>query len=68
RKGVRSFLSSDVVHLDDVLARKSDVEATVARMHVVAGATAQDDVPFNRRSCRTWSGCPHQSICRAFQE
>lgn len=67
RRGVASFLRSQVVTLDQVLERVADVERVVAEMQDVARATRQDDVPFNRRACAAYAGCPHQSRCTAFR-
>lgn len=68
RKGVDSFLASVTVHIDEVMARKQDIEKTVEQMKLVAGATNQNDVRANTKSCDAWQGCPHQSICSAFKE
>lgn len=68
RTGVDSFVRSAVVHIDEVLERKAHIEGVVERMKLVAPVAAQDDVPFNRKSCHAWRGCPHQSICSAFKE
>lgn len=67
RSGVHSFLRETTVHIDDVLERKPAIEAIVAQMGEVAQLTEQDAVPFNRKSCDTWWGCPHQSLCNAFR-
>lgn len=66
-KGVHSFVRFARVHVDQVHERIADVALTVARMQAIAPVTDQDHVPFNRRSCSAWTGCPHQSICTAFQ-
>jgi hypothetical protein len=68
RRGVESFVRSQVVTVDQVWAREAQVRTIVADMRDVAQATSQDDVPFNRRACMAWQGCPHQSICSAFKE
>lgn len=68
KTGTESVIRRAVVSLDQVLERKADIEKVVARMKVVAKATNQEDVSFNRRSCSAWFGCPHQSICTAFKE
>lgn len=68
RTGEHSFIRSAVVPLDQVLERKEQIETVVGRMKQVAHAELQGDVPFNRKSCETWSGCPHQSRCKAFLE
>lgn len=62
------FIRSALVSMDDVLERRADIERVVARMHAIAKAPHQRDVPFNRKACHTWMGCPHQSICSAFKE
>ncbi len=68
RSGVDSFIRRAVVHMDQVLERKADIEKTVEQMKALAGAKAQGDLPFNRRACDMWGGCKHQSICKAFKE
>jgi hypothetical protein len=68
RKGVDSFIRGAVVHVDQVFERIGQIETLVPQMQAASDATAQDDVPFNRKSCSAWQGCPHQSICSAFKE
>lgn len=68
RRGVESFMRVQNVSVEDVNARKTEIEALVAEMLRTATATEQNDVPFNRRSCSAYTGCPHQSICSAFRE
>ncbi len=68
RRGVASFIRSAVVPVSGVLERKADIEAVIERMKVAELATSQDDVPFNRKSCSAWMGCPMQSHCRAYKE
>lgn len=67
RRGVDSFMRVQAVTLERVLERKATIEHTVAEMQTVARATSQDDVPFNRRACSAYTGCPHQAICTAFR-
>lgn len=68
KKGIDSLIRSAVVHVDEVLERKAEIEAVIERMKLVARADDQRDVPHNRKSCSAWQGCPHQSICSAFKE
>ena len=68
KTGTLSFFRDAVVGLDEVLERKSAIEALVPQMQSIAQVTNQRDVPFNRKSCSAWRGCPHQSICHAFKE
>jgi len=68
RSGVDSFTRSAVVDVDQVQARAADIEKVVARMKTVARIDQQTEVPFNRKACSAWNGCPHQSICQAFKE
>lgn len=67
KKGVDSLIRSAVVHVDEVLERKVEIEAVIERMKLVAPVAEQDAVPFNRKSCTAFNGCPHQSICSAFK-
>ncbi len=67
RSGIHSFMRRAVVTVDQVLERTAQIADLVEEMKGVALATSQDDVPFNRRSCHSWLGCPHQSICNAFK-
>jgi hypothetical protein len=62
-----SFIRSAVVPVEQVLERRVHVEALVGEMKAVARATSQEDVPFNKKACAAWRGCPHQSICSAFK-
>lgn len=68
RTGEDSFLRSKVVTLDQVLERKANIESVVDDMRLTAAAVSAEDVPFNRKSCSAWRGCPHQSRCTAFKE
>lgn len=68
RRGVKSFVRSQTVGLEQIRERTTEIEALVKHMQTVAQAKSQVDVPFNRRACSAWSGCPHQSICTAFKE
>lgn len=67
KKGVDSLIRSAVVHVDEVLERKVEIEAVIERMKLVAPVAEQDAVPFNRKSCDAFNGCPHQSICSAYK-
>lgn len=67
KKGVDSLIRSAVVHVDEVLERKVEIETVIERMKLVAPVAEQDAVPFNRKSCDAFKGCPHQSICSAFK-
>lgn len=63
------FFRGDVFSWDQILERKQDLESRVIpQMKQVALATDQRDVPFNRRACEAWHGCPHQSVCHAYKE
>jgi hypothetical protein len=68
RSGAYSFIRAAIVTVEQVAERIDHVEGVIRRMGAHAAATNQDDVPFNRRACRQWLGCPHQSVCRAFKE
>lgn len=68
KTGVDSFVRSATVHVDDVLERKASIEATIELMKSVALLEHQDDVPFNKKACEAFAGCPHQSICKRFKE
>lgn len=67
RRGVDSFKRRQLVTVAQARQRGVEIEALVARMQAVARATSQDAVPFNLKSCDTWSGCPFQSRCTAFR-
>jgi PD-(D/E)XK nuclease superfamily len=70
KKGVDSQIRPAIVTLDQVLERKATIEQMIERMKVVSEIpiTQQSEVPFNRRACDAWRGCPHQSICSAFKQ
>ena len=68
KKGVLSFFRRAVVSVAQVRERIADVEATVEQMKLIAPLEKQNDIPFNRRSCSAWTGCPHQSVCSAFKQ
>lgn len=68
RTGDHSFLREAEVTLDQVLEREESIVGLIGQMSEVAKLTDQRDVPFNRKSCDTWLGCPHQSICSAYKE
>lgn len=68
RKGVDSFLRRQLVTVEQVRQRGREIERLVAEMIAVSQAKSPDDVPGNRASCHTWSGCPFQSRCTAFKE
>jgi hypothetical protein len=67
RRGVDSFLRVQTVHADVIRARTEHIAQLVVDIQKTARATSQDDVPFNRRACHAYTGCPHQSICTAFR-
>ncbi len=67
RSGIKSFIRRAIVTLDQVREREAQISTVVEEMKVVAGATSQDDVPFNRRACHSWMGCPQQHHCNAFR-
>lgn len=68
RKGVDSFLRRQLVTVEQMRQRGREIERLVADMIAVSQAKSPDDVPGNRASCHTWSGCPFQSRCTAFKE
>jgi hypothetical protein len=68
RVGVDSFIREQTVTVDQIQERGREVAALVDRIRAVAVAQSQDDVPFSRKACSAYSGCPHQSICTAFKE
>jgi hypothetical protein len=69
RKGADSALqTTEVITLDRLREREADVVRVVGEMKVVATVKSQDDVPFNRKACDAYMGCPHQSICKGFKE
>jgi len=68
RKGVESKIRSSVVSLDAVLERKASIEKTVEEMKLAALETSERVLPFNRKACEAFGGCPHQSICSAYRE
>ena len=68
KKGVDSQIRSAVVTTDQVLERKAQIESVIERMKALAPVQSQEEVPFNRRSCHAWQGCPHQSICSTFKK
>lgn len=67
RRGVDSFKRRQLVTTAQVHQRGVEIEALVVRMRAVTRAVSQDAVPFNLKSCDTWSGCPFQSRCTAFR-
>lgn len=68
RKGVDSFKRRQLVSTERIRQRGREIERIVADMRAVSEAKSPDDVPGNRKSCNTWSGCPFQSRCSAFKE
>lgn len=68
KDGVDSQIRAAVVHIDEVMEQKARIEGVVSRIKEVSKAEDQNKVPFNRRACSAFSGCPHQSICTAFKE
>lgn len=68
RTGEESDLRSALVTLDQVTERKAAIETTVASMQQIKTCTSQADVPFNRKACDAFGGCPHQSRCTAFKQ
>jgi hypothetical protein len=62
------FFRGDVFSMDQILERKADIEERVIpAMKAVAKIDRQEDVPFNRRACEMWHGCPLQSVCHAYR-
>lgn len=68
KQGVDSFIRSAVVSLDQVDERIATISQTVGEMRALSLVTEPREVPFNRRSCDAYGGCPHQSICPRFKE
>ncbi len=69
KKGVDSLVRSAVVTTEQINARCVEIEATVELMKVAAGATDQKQLTSApRRVCESYGGCPHQSVCSAYQE
>lgn len=68
KQGVDSFIRSAVVSMDQVDERIATISQTVAEMRALSLVTEPREVPFNRRSCDAYGGCPHQSICPRFKE
>lgn len=68
RTGTDSLIRSATVTRAEIDDRIGHIEGVVDRLRTAATATAQADVAFNRKSCTAWAGCPHQSICHAYQE
>ncbi len=68
KTGVDSRMTTTVVTVDEVNARLVEITKTVETMKAAALETDPLAVPFNKRSCDAWSGCPHQSICPRFKE
>lgn len=68
RRGVDSFLRRQLVTVEQVRQRGWEIERLVREMIAVSQAKSPEEVPGNRASCHTWSGCPFQSRCTAFKE
>jgi hypothetical protein len=68
RRGVDSLYVRQLVTVAQVRQRGEEIAGLVKRMQDAASAPSADDVPANRASCYTWSGCPFQSRCSAFKE
>lgn len=68
KRGVESEKRSQVVTRDQVLERWATIQTSVAGMIQTRRAERQEDVPFNRKVCRDYRGCPFQSSCKAYQE
>lgn len=68
RRGVDSFIRRQLVTVEQIRQRGEEITGLVKRMQTAAAASSADDVPANRKSCHTWSGCPFQSRCSAFKE
>lgn len=66
--GTESKVVPAVVSVSQVLEQKARIEALVERMKKVASLSREADVPFNKRACETFLGCPHQSICSAYKQ
>lgn len=68
RDGKDTDKRTAIVSLDSVKERWSSVETTVGEMKTVETATSQEDVPFNRKACAAYMGCPYQTNCSAYRE
>jgi hypothetical protein len=68
RRGVESFLRSQVLSVEWIQKRGEEIAGLVSEMLAVSRAMSAEHVPGNRKSCHTWSGCPFQSRCTAFKE
>lgn len=68
RRGVDSFIRRQVVSVERIREQREQIADLAKRMQAAALAKSADDVPANKKSCHTWSGCPFQSRCSAFKE
>lgn len=68
RRGVDSFIRRQVVTVEQVRQRGQEIAGLVQQMQAAAAAPRSEDVPGNRASCHSWSGCPFQSRCSVFKE
>lgn len=68
RRGVDSFIRRQLVTVEEVRRRGEQIAGLVQKMQEAAAALSAEDVPGNRASCHTWSGCPFQSRCSVFKE
>lgn len=68
RRGIDSDFRPARVTLDQVREREADIAVVVDQMKWVATAEKQDDIPFNRKACSAYNGCPFQNRCTAFKE
>lgn len=65
KAGVKPNIATAVFPVTQIIDRVGEIAEIVERKKLVNAATLQEDVPFNRKSCDAWMGCPHQSICSA---
>lgn len=64
----RSFFRKAVVTRDQVLEQMSRITGVVERIKVIARSPSVEELPFNRKACEAYGGCPHQSICSAYKQ
>lgn len=62
-----SFPRVTTVSAEQIDERIVEIEAVVEQMKVVHEIEREPDVPFNRRACEIWMGCPHRETCSAYR-
>lgn len=68
RRGMESFVRRQLITVGQVRQRGEQIANLARQMQKAARAPSAEDVPGNRASCHTWSGCPFQSRCSVFKE